>query len=226
MSKSMDLDKIIVETLEKLKETNYVKDLVESRLKSAIENTIHDFFRYDNPIRKAIKDGLTASLNVAVENITFPEYSHQVCNWIKEGVSDYFEEKAKESINKNLEKFFEPLNKDSYLLSELIEEFKENIEETDEISLHVDFHGNKKDWFWVYLDESAGISQYMCNIQFACNGEGIWNLKIDGKELSKAKTPPLMYTFKHLLYKIMVAKIPVINDIKDTEDYIYLSEED
>ena len=225
---NIKLDVIINETVEELKKSDFIKNVVETNVKKAVQGSIEGAFKYGSPLKKAIEEGINASVGVAVKSITFPEYSHQICNWIKQELDNSFELEAKKSIKENLDKFFKPLKKESYNLSEIVDDFKEWIEQTESdetIALFVDKSTGCLDkYFNVYMDKDSSTSKYSCEIQFGCSEDGIHSLEVDDTKLEGSKIATFVQNTAKLLYKIMVAKIPVINDIEDVDDHNYLEQ--
>ena len=228
----MDIEKIVNEKFSEIVSSGKIEkmilDVLEKSIKSIIDECLRAYGDFGDVIKKKIKE----SLKIGDMDLDFPSYNQLVCNWITEIVNKQIITTGKEQIQENIKKFFVPLEKSEYKISEIVEKFKKNIfkknifDESDG-EQEITFIEQRSDYGYVhfYLGEKKKKEKYQCEIKIDIDKDGyIYNARIDGIDADKIKLKPL-YGFDSFIFQLFAAKIKIIND-SEYVDITYCPYED
>jgi len=223
----MDIEKIVNEKFSEIVSSGKIEkmilDVLEKSIKSIIDECLRAYGDFGDVIKKKIKE----SLKIGDMDLDFPSYNQLVCNWITEIVNKQIITTGKEQIQENIKKFFVPLEKSEYKISEIVEKFKKNIFDESDGEQEITFIEQRSDYGYVhfYLGEKEKEEKYQCEIQIDIDKDGyIYNARIDGIDADKIKLKPL-YGFDSFIFQLFAAKIKIIND-NENVDITYCPYED
>lgn len=223
----MDIEKIVNEKFSEIVSSGKIEkmilDVLEKSIKSIIDECLRAYGDFGDVIKKKIKE----SLKIGDMDLDFPSYNQLVCNWITEIVNKQIITTGKEQIQENIKKFFVPLEKSEYKISEIVEKFKKNIFDESDGEQEITFIEQRSDYGYVhfYLGEKKKKEKYQCEIKIDIDKDGyIYNARIDGIDADKIKLKPL-YGFDSFIFQLFAAKIKIIND-NENVDITYCPYED
>lgn len=219
----MEIEKIVKEQFKEIVKSGFVEEKIKETLKTTIKSIISDCLRNYSDFGKEVKEKIKQSLSIGNMDLELPEYNQLVCNWIIEIVNNTIISTSKEEIEKNIKKFFKPLEKSEYKISEIIKEFMSDdgySEPPDDITFIREESRNCEGYIDYYFDEDSNASKYSCKYRIGINKDGLWKLSISDTEANKMKTANL-YGFDSFLFQLYASKIKIIDDYEDVETSRY-----
>lgn len=219
----MQLEKIVSEKFSEIIESGFVEQKIKEQLETTMENIIRDSLRSYSDFGKRIEKEVKKAIKIESLNLSLPEYNQLVSNWIVEIVNRTIIEDSKKQIEANIQKFFIPLEKDEYRITEIIENFKESLIKDDEycegeISFYCKESSVSDGYFTIRFDKEANMREYSCDYSISVNDRGLWNMKINGEDVDKMKNP-VLYNFDRFLFQLFASKVKIINDSNDVDVY-------
>jgi hypothetical protein len=228
----MELNKIVESALMKMQGENKIQEIVSKNLESTIESAVRDIFGQWSDFSKDIKAHLQKELKVELGSITIPEHSQFILGQVKSLIEQHIHEDSVNQIKDEIDKFFKPLEKDEWKVSEIIEKFKEDVydpEDEDTYEKDISFHANSEEmsitgsvYQDIYFDERPDTQKYLCKYQIRFNPE-VWHMDIDGVDVDKFSSIP-RYGFDNFMYKLFTSKAKIILDEEYVDTYIHETE--
>lgn len=216
----MDLEKTIAEEVKKITDSGFIQEKIKETLEKCLQSVIMDCLCNYSDFGKNLKEKVKASLALADLDLDFTIYNQLICNYVKEIIDKNIISDAKEQIKKDLEKFFIPITKTEYKISEIIEEFKKGIGcdpgESGEISFHKKESTTSDGYIDYRFDEESDRDYYSCSYELRINKTGLWYMEIEGKDVNKIKTDKF-YGFDSFLFQLYARKIKIIDDSDNVE---------
>jgi len=219
----MEIEKTVKEQFKEIVKSGFVEEKIKETLKTTIESIIKDCLRDYSDFGKEVKEKIKQSLSLGNMDLKLPEYNQLVCNWIIEIVNKTIISTSKKEIEENIKKFFKPLKKSEYKISEIIEEFMSGdgySEPPDDITFIREESKQCEGYINYYFDEDSNASQYSCKYNIGINKDGLWKLSISDTEANEMKTANL-YGFDSFLFQLYASKIKIIDDYEDVETSRY-----
>jgi len=212
----MEIEKIIQQQFGEIVESGFVEMKIRENLEKTIASIINDCLKSYSDFGKEVKEKVKQSLSIGNMDLKLPEYNQLVCNWITEMINTTLISTGKKQIEENIKKFFKPLEKSEYKISEIIEKFIDDLDESD--CEDITFIRNKSDtvdgYIHYYFDKNSNIAQYSCDYQIWINKDGVWNVIIASEKASEMKTA-VLYGFDSFLFQLYVCKVKIIDDYED-----------
>lgn len=218
----MDFEKAIQESVEKMVSSGKVNEIIEKHLEETISSAVRDSVKSYSDFGKMIEKKLEVALNCT--DITFPDYSQKMVDYVIEAVDSFMISDAKEKMQNQIKDFFKPLDYTKIKLSEIIEKFKKDLDEYDrencdsEMTCIIEDDGNS--FSRIYFDIEEDQDKYECSHCLALHTrEGkkeVFDIKMEGKTL-KAKRMSILDSFERLLFSLYSQKIEIIIDQVNTE---------
>jgi hypothetical protein len=225
----MDLNKMVNDSLVKIEAEGYVEKAVEKRLKETITSIVDDLFRSYSDFGKNLEKEVKATLNINLKKLDLTGYNVMVLNAVQEELDKVVHMQGVEKIKESLAKLLSETQKE-YKLSELINEFKEDVLSDDsdyggrEISFHVD---RRYSSIYIAFDKDDDKSEYSCQYRICADSEGsVSSVNIDGKKFDNKVIMGGLYGFDKTLFKIYAAGAKIIIDDGDVDIEYGSSEED
>jgi len=216
----MDLNKLVNESLAKIEQEGFVQVTVEKQLKKTIESIVDDLFRSYSEFGKNLKKEVESHLSVDLEKLNIAGYNVMVLNAVQEELDKLVHTQGIEKIKCSLTELLGEVPKE-YKLSELIEEFKEDVLSDDsdysgrEISFHV-----KREYGSIYIsfDRDDDKSEYRCQYRIWAEKDGsITTIKINDKEFNNKVIMGGLWGFDKTLFKIYSTGTKIIIDDGDVD---------
>lgn len=180
-----ELTAMITARLDHMVETGKVQELIDTQLNKTMTDVLSDSLRSYSDFGKQVKDKLEASLNDAISNVSFPEYSKFITDQVVAATSEKLNTVASEQLQEQLKDILEPvpkIMKPSELLHEIgshfdhdssnVEfedgpylpvEWEMNDDETtvvlkikDELTVRFYDFRNKNEWYIGYIEDDMG----------------------------------------------------------------------
>ena len=154
-----ELHEVVNSHITSMIENGALNDIITERLNQAIKESVNDAMRSYGDFGKALKEKMNASLNHAIENVTFPEYNKFVSEVAIEAYNDVLNEQTKPQITEAIQQFLVPIPKDitaQDLLDKIAEYWREpcneegheyiEIEWSDSHGMHLKIKHPEYDW--------------------------------------------------------------------------------
>lgn len=223
----MEIEKAVQEKFLEIVASGKIEKMISDALEKSISGIVTDCLREYSDFGKTVKENVVKALGLGNMELDFPSYNQLICNHIIEIVNKQIITTSKTQIEKNLKKFFKPLEKSEYKISEIVEEFKKSVFDESDGVREITFIEEKSNYGYThfFIDKDSDKEKYKCDIQIDIDEEGIiYNSKIDGTDAERIKLKPL-YGFDSFVFQLYSAKIKIINDINYV-DTIYSPHED
>jgi len=219
----MEIEKIVEKKFSEIIESGFIEEKIKKTLEKTISELIEESLKSWSDFGKGIKSSIEEALKIEKLDLELPEYNQLVSNWIIEMVNNTIITDSKKQIEENIKKFFKPLEKDEYKISEIIEEFKKTImEDEDYCEGEITFIEGENltlscpSYIYFYFDEEPNKSKYSCDYSFGINEKGLWRMSIKGTDCDKMKHPTL-FNFDSFMFQLYASKVKIINDAGEVE---------
>jgi len=220
----MDIEQVVQSKMAEIVSSGFMDKIIEDQLKKTIKDVVDDALRSYSDFGKSLKEALAKALEVDFGHIDLPSYNQLVANWVKKIVNAAIITQGKAQIQENLKDFFKPLEKDTWRVTEIVEEFIKSIQEDDDrrerdgenITFIAEASGSFSHF---YLDADGNKEKYRCKHRFGIHDGKIFNVNIDGVDAGTARFDRF-YDFEGFLFKLYAAKATIIDDSGDVETYI------
>lgn len=218
----MNIENCVQEKFQEIVSSGFIEEQIKKALEKTVAESIEESLRSWSDFGKELKSKISEAVKIEKLELKLPEYNQLVCNWIIEMINDQLIADSRKQIEENIKKFFKPLEKDEYKISEIIEEFKKTIIDKDEycegeITFIADKESlNCKGYFDFYFDEEPNKGKYSCDYSFGINERGLWCMNIKGANVEKMKSPNL-YNFDSFMFQLFASKVKIINDSDQVE---------
>lgn len=222
----IDLNKIVNNAMKNIESENYVEEVMEKAIKESIDSTINDLFGWDGKLEKQLKDGLEQKLELNLGSLDIQAYNKTMANIVDKKLNEIIRIQGAEKLQSEMDELLKSC-KDSYNLSEIIKELKEEAREDlescelegSEISLHIDADGTL---IFIYFDTEENKEEYECKYRLVIHPE---TNKLDSVEINETsfKEKVIMgmpYGVDGLLFKLYTGGAKIILD-KGTEPENY-----
>ncbi|MGE7880353.1 hypothetical protein [Peribacillus muralis] len=172
----MDLNKMVVESLEKMEAEGKVQEIVDKHIQSTVNDVIKDLFGDWSDFSKALKNKAKEALQVNFDDLNLRTYNHLILQSIKDKLDDEITNQGVAQIKGQIEGILSDTKRE-YKLSELVKELADEYddagelgyEEYHEMTLHVDQpYGS----WWIGLDSRNDISEYNCKYRLHVSEAG------------------------------------------------------
>ena len=215
----MEIEKIIEQQFSEIVKSgfleNTIKEQLEKTITSIIDNCMSPYSNFEKEIEKQVKE----SLNLGNMKLDLPSYNQLILNWITEIINNTIISIGKDQIEKNLKKFFKPIEKSEYKISEIINIFKKDLQKQEKYG-EITFIRNESSmldgYIDFYFDEEADEEKYSCSYSLRINKEGLWDATINENDVKKMKTHGL-YDFDSFLFQLYAAHVKIIDDYENVE---------
>ena len=228
----IDLNKIVNNSLVEMEKEGFVEKTVKNRLEKTIAEIVDDVFNNWSDFGKNLKAHIENNLNIDLENLGIEGYNTLVLAAVKEQLDKIITIQGVEKIKETTEKMLID-TKDTYTLSEIIEELKgESLkeeweyDEDEKVALFIE--GEKDGYKHIYLNIYDTDRRWECDYQINIDGEGKpYSIKLKGNEIDKNKIIGGLYGLDKLLFKIYAhgSKIVFDNGMDPYEYDIYFRED-
>ena len=226
----MEIEKIVEEKFSEIVKSGFIEDKIKESLKKTISDAIDESLKSWSDFGKELKSNIEKSLKIGKLNLALPEYNQLVSNWIIEMVNASIISDSKKQIEANIKKFFKPIEKDEYKISEIIEEFKNSImEDSEDCSGEITFISDTSskslpNYKYFYFDKEPNKTKYLCDYSFGINENGLWKMSIKECNADKVKSPNF-YGFESFMFQIYASKVKIIDD-SESVDIEYCNDND
>lgn len=221
----IDLNKIVNETLVNLEEEKFVEKVVKERLEKTITGIVDDVFREYGDFGKSLKTYIEGNLNVDLNRLGLQGYNTLALAAIKEQLDKTITVQGIEKLKKSTEEMLSDV-KESYKLSEIIEELKgESSEdewehdEDDKITLLIE---RDRSFTHIYMDDEEKDNKWDCNYQINIREDKPYSIKLKDDEINTKKILGGLYGLDRLLFKIYSVGAKIELDCGDDPDYYEL----
>lgn len=232
----MNLEKAITESVSKLKEEGFIEELVKKELENSISKVLNNCLSTYSDFGKNLEKSIEKKLQINFDNLDIPEYNTLVGGWVKEIVNKQINLTGKEKIEKDLEKFFQPLEKTHWKLSEIIEKFRDEVFDAyndkyeESFFLEITESDSCTGYIDIYFDkDKTKYNKFSCDYAIDLKptedkkNHVLWNLKVDGNSIDKnTKYKPCLFGFDAFLFQLYCSNVTIENDIEDVEDHNYV----
>lgn len=229
----MDLEKVIHEEVKKVIESGVIEEKIQEVLADTINSAIKSAMGSWSDFGTALKEKLSKSFALQIDKISIPEYGSKIVSYVTDELDLQLKNNTEKILQERIKKFFKPLEKDEYTVSEIVEEFKERVKcsiaddydqipEGHEITAFIE--KDSRDYFNLYLDTEPNKSRYECEYMVRMDADGIWHIRRENSELHKMRTE-ILNTFERYLFKMFSQKVKIINDEDRIDNYIPASYE-
>lgn len=213
----MEVDKIVNQVMADFKEEKYLEKLIRKRLEKTMEDVVNSLFRSYSDFSKKLQEQIEKEMVVNLEELTLPEYNALVLNWVKEIVNNHIGDHLKKNIQENLDKFFDPIKKKEWRLSEIIDKFKEDCGGDDEnYGTKMSFHceetryssDDEKYMYHIYFDQEDDKDAYQCDFHLFIADGKLSSVKSEKGDLAKSKYKDF-YGFDQFLFQLYAGDVTI-----------------
>lgn len=183
----MDLNKMVMESLEKMHSEGKVQSIVEKHVESTVNDVVKDLFGNWSDFSKSLKETAKDALQINFNDLNLASYNHLILQAIKDKLDDEITNQGVAQIKTQIESLLSDTKRE-YKLSDLVKELTKEIENLDELgydeyhdmSLHVDdSHGS----YWISLDSRSDIREYECKYRILVSSEGrVYSAKVQQED--------------------------------------------
>ncbi|WP_078597129.1 hypothetical protein [Evansella clarkii] len=172
----MDLNRMVIESLEKMESEGKVQEIVEKHVESTVNDVAKDLFGNWSDFSKDLKNTARDALQINFKDLNLSSYNHLILQAIKDKLDDEITNQGVAQIKNQIEGLLTD-SKREYKLSELVKELIEEIEDLNELgydeyhemTLHID---DSYSSHWIGLDSRNDISEYQCKYRLLVNSQG------------------------------------------------------
>lgn len=213
----MDLVKLITDKLQKVESSGKLEEIVENHLMSCLDDIVRDSFNWNGEAKKSIEEALKDKLAINPKNLNLHRYNKIVTDLVEKHANETIVENLSKNVKGAIDSIVEPLEKDTWKLSEIMGKFIDSIDKSydgvmedlyGECSLHV---SNDRDGFvWVRFDREPEREYYHCdNSLFIYEGR-LSSVALEGVQFTPMSTR-LHNDFETFMFKLYCegAKIEV-----------------
>ena len=233
----MNLEKTVEQELKKIVDSGDLEKLIQENIKETIAKITRQSLSSYSAFGKDLEEKISKSFCLDLSRITIQEYNTMMLSYITDEIDFYMKSEMKNIIAERIKKFFQPLEKKEYNISEIVEEFKDYAKQKKAIELGEDYlregfditchvltdHsvGYDDNYIDLYLDIKADKRKYACEwgIRMKKN-EGFWHIDTPDGELHKARNK-IMGGFEKLLFQMYSQRVNIICDKSDYDTYVY-----
>lgn len=211
----IDLNKIVNDTLVELEQEKFVEKVVKTRLEKTIEDIVDETFRGWSTFGKKLKNHVEENLNVDIQRLNLQGYNTMVLNEVEKQLDSIITTQGIEKMKENLQEMLSNAKKE-YTLSEIIEEFKADINDKDDCGECITLHIEKSySSMYIYLDEEEDKYKYSCAYKICLDTDRdgkVWSVRIKDKEFKNTVIMGGLYGIDKLLFKIYSSGAKIILD--------------
>lgn len=220
----MKIEKVVNEKFDEILKSGFIESKIKETLEKTVSYLIDESMQSYSDFGKTLKEKIKSAIKIDNLKLDLPDYNQLVSNWITEMVNNVIISDSKKQIEANIKKFFIPLKKSEYKITEIIEEFKKSF--MDEYNSHegnitfiaADESSTCKGFFDFYFDEKPDRDQYQCDYSFGIHIDELWRMSLKGTDVNKMKYPNL-YNFDSFMFQLYTSKVKIINDSDEVETY-------
>jgi hypothetical protein len=106
-----ELTAMITARLDHMVESGKVQELIDTQLNKTMTDVLSDSLKSYSDFGKQVKEKLEASLNNAIDKVSFPEYSKFITDQVVAATSEKLNAAASESLQEQLKGILEPVAK-------------------------------------------------------------------------------------------------------------------
>ena len=201
----MDLNKMVVASLEKMEAEGQVQKLVDQHVQSTVNSVVKDLFGDWSDFSKELKDKVKEALQINFNDLNLSTYNHLILQAIKDKLDDEINNQGIAQIKNQIENLLSDCKRE-YKLSELVKELAEEYDDASdlgydeyhEMTLHIDDpYGS----YWIAMDARNDISEYSCKYRLHVNKDGrVYSIKINDDEYSLKSTPNNDFDVKSIIH--------------------------
>jgi len=229
----MDLNEIGRMAVGKVLESGVIEKKIEEAIGKTLTELIENNFSSYSDFGKNLKEKLKKSFNADMDRVSIPEYHTKMLTYITTEIELNMKNNFNDTMKERIQKFFKPLEKDEYKISEIVELYKDNIDfdfkndcdvidKDYEITAFVDRSQNVEYYYYLYLDSKPNTSRYQCEYQIGFSEDCLFTVSHNDGELLKIKHT-ILDGFERLLFNLFSCKTKIINDSKAIDNIIYSS---
>lgn len=215
--------------MEKLIASGKIEAVIEKKLESTVSSIVEDELKEYSELGKSIREKVKEALKIDFSKLSIPEYNTLVLNQVKEIINRKVLDDSKKSIEASLDKFFKPLEKTEYTITELVEQFVKDMKDYSNDgepgeTFTFDVKRESQYFTYIYLDREKGKSQYQCAFQIGISDEKIFTARGDGINLQGTKYDFPINGFAQTIFQMYASQVKIIDDKPDVYDLCYWPE--
>lgn len=217
---NVEIEKVVQDKFAEIVSSGFVEEQIKKHLEQTVASAISDCLKSYSDFGKNLEKKMKEALGLGNMNFSLPEYNQLVTTWVLDLVNRQIVDIGKAQIEVNLKKFFNPLEKSEWKISEIIEKFKDGLSEDGESGeiTFISEPGAVKRYRRYYFDEDSLKDSYRCAYSIATNEDGVYAAKINDKEAAGLKSPTL-YNFDSFMFQLFATKAKIIDDSGSVETY-------
>ncbi|MCB5367023.1 hypothetical protein [Collinsella aerofaciens] len=217
----MDLNKIVNDTMLKLKEEGFIEDRVKHHLANTIDSVLKDSLSSWSSFGRELQEKVQEQLQFNLDRLDIPSYNQVILNLIKQELDNNVHVIGAKAIQEQLQEILGTA-KEEYKLSELIERMVEEAlefgdldpDEPKEITVHVSPEGMIT---YIYLDPEEDVNRYNCKYMIALNDDGtVWRAEVNDKKFDNRVIMGGLYGLEKVLFQMWTKKAKLIIDDYET----------
>lgn len=162
---NINLSEIISAAVDGVIKTDLQK-VVEKEVKECLASVIDNVFGYHSAARKNLEEKFTTQIGICLENLKIENYNIMVLDAIQNTISGELSNRIEDKLKSGILARLSILNKSNYKLSEIIEEFKEELlrdmDDNDEKEFTVIVENSSCNFTYIYIDEEDNQDKYHC----------------------------------------------------------------
>lgn len=168
--RKMDLNKMVMNSLEKMESEGKVQEIVDKHVSKTIESIVDDTFGSWSDFSKNLKKQVEEKLRVNFEELDLASYNTFIMKVVKEKLDDHIANEGVRKINESIDSLMNSA-KTEYKLSELVKEMAKEVdtdelgyEEYHEMTMIIDDTFNLSKI--IALDPESNKREYDCKYRF------------------------------------------------------------
>ncbi|MCE3203412.1 hypothetical protein [Paenibacillus sonchi] len=218
----MDMNLIINEKLEELKEEGYVEKIIKKQLEKTIQDIIEESLRSWSDFGKGLKEAVGKQLQINLGKLDIPSYNEVILNVIKGELERSIHEEGSTRIQQQIQELL-GTGEQEYKLSEIIKQMVEDdlelnelsYEEIEKITVIVEERYGST---YLYLDPEEDKSMYRCKYMIVLDEDGtVWRAEVNEKKFDNRVIMGGLYGLEATLFKMWTRKTKLVIDEYETE---------
>ena len=218
----MVLEDIVKEKLQLIMDNGTMEKLIEDQVTATCKSIVTDLFRDYSEFGKSLKKTLTEKMEVSLESIALPTYTHTVCQIIEESMVGILEDQ-KQKVLSTVKALLQVPEKKEWKLSEIVNKYRESLYEDKELVLEVQDIQYSSRRINVGEKVEKSYSSYSTNTQTYAvrllldKENKVLNAWYDGKTLDIRKSKVYDHAFEGFIMQLWANDCTIELDEDDAE---------
>ncbi|HEY1025316.1 MAG TPA: hypothetical protein VGE26_09150 [Sphingobacteriaceae bacterium] len=207
----MNIQETVQNELNTIIEEGKVHAIIKAQLEKTIKGLFDEALREYSDFGKQIREVVQESLKIDLSKISTLGYQQIVTDIVREQLQKNALESIVEPVTEAISGILQPIEKRTYKLSEILEEFKrrEIYESEGELTLCVEHSSYGS--IHIGIDEKPGKNKYSCDVQFSIDAKDkkIYSFECGRLGTRDLRAKSLGGGFNNFLFNLHASQCPI-----------------